>query len=142
MNRKLLIGGLIIIAAIIYLVVSNIGGASAYYLTVGELRAKGPSIYGKTVRVAGKVIGETIQWDPENMILRFEIADESGRLPVVYHGPRPDMLRDGADAVVEGKYTPEGVFEVNPKGLMLKCPSKYQEKLRETGFRATTEIRA
>jgi len=132
-NRKLLIGGLVIIAAIIYLVVSNIGGTSTYYLTVGELKAKGPSIYGKNVRVAGKVIGETIQWDPENLILRFEIADESGRLPVVYHGPRPDMLRDGADAVVEGKYTPEGVFEVNPKGLMLKCPSKYQEKLQETG---------
>ena len=128
MNKKLLIGGLVIIVAIGYLVISSIGGASSYYITVGELKAKGPEIYGKTVRVAGTVIGDTIEWDPENLVLRFEIADESGRLPVVYHGPRPDMLRDGASAVVEGKYTPEGVFMANPKGLLLKCPSKYEEK--------------
>ncbi|HDN80486.1 MAG: cytochrome c maturation protein CcmE [Chloroflexi bacterium] len=141
MNRKLLIGSLVTIAAILYLVISNIGGTSTYYLTVGELKAKGPSIYGKNVRVAGTVIGESIQWDPDRLVLRFEIADESGRLPVIYYGPRPDMLRDGASAVVEGKYTPEGVFKVNPGGLMLKCPSKYEEKLKESNSYLTTKRR-
>ncbi len=135
MNKKVLIIGVTIVATVIlwlaftfYSAVSGTGTLSTYYITVGELKAKGPEIYGRTVRVAGRVVEGTIQWDPQNLLLTFEIADESGSLPVVYHGPRPDMLRDGAEAVVEGHYTPEGIFEVNPKGLMLKCPSKYEEE--------------
>ncbi len=128
MNKGLVIGAIVILGALLYLVITGLGGSSVYYITVGELKAKGPAIYGKTVRVAGKVVENSIQWDPQTLTLTFEIADDSGKLPVVYHGPRPDMLKDGAEAVVEGQYTPEGVFKVNPKGLLLKCPSKYQEK--------------
>ncbi len=130
MNKKLIIGVALGVGLLIYLLATGLGGSSVYYITVSELKAQGPSIYGKTVRVAGRVVEGSIQWDPQTMTLTFEIADESGKLPVVYHGPRPDMLRDGAEAVVEGRYTQEGVFRVNPKGLFLKCPSKYQEKSR------------
>lgn len=128
MNKKLIIGAILAVGLIIYLVATGLGESSVYYITVSELKAKGPSVYGKTVRVAGRVVEGSIQWDPQTLTLTFEIEDESGKLPVVYHGPRPDMLQDGAEAVVEGRYTREGVFMVNPKGLLLKCPSKYQEK--------------
>ncbi|HIP95627.1 MAG TPA: cytochrome c maturation protein CcmE, partial [Anaerolineae bacterium] len=57
---------------------------------------------------------------------RFDIADDSGSLPVLYKGVRPDMLRDGVQAVVEGKYTASGVFEAT--SVLLKCPSKYAEE--------------
>jgi len=78
------------------------------------------------VRVTGLVVGQTIDWDPQQMILRFDIADDSGSLPVLYKGVRPDMLRDGVQAVVEGKYTASGVFEAT--SVLLKCPSKYAEE--------------
>ncbi len=130
MNIKLVAGIILVIGVLLYFVLSNLGGSSVYYITVGELKAMGPSAYEKTVRVAGRVVEGSIHWDPQTLTLAFEIADESGKLPVVYHGPRPDLLQDGAEAVVEGRYTPEGVFKVNPKGLLLKCPSKYLEKGR------------
>lgn len=130
MNKKLVAGIIVVVGALFYFVFSSLGGSSVYYITVGELKAMGPSAYEKTVRVAGKVVEGSIHWDPQTLTLTFEIADESGKLPVVYHGPRPDLLRDGAEAVVEGRYTPEGIFKVNPKGLLLKCPSRYQEKSR------------
>ncbi|TKJ28134.1 MAG: hypothetical protein CEE40_12415 [Chloroflexi bacterium B3_Chlor] len=78
------------------------------------------------VRVSGLVVGETIDWDPQELILRFEIADEGGSLPVVYQGVRPDMFRDGAETVVEGKYAPNDLFEAST--LLLRCPSKYVEE--------------
>lgn len=78
------------------------------------------------VRVSGLVVGETIDWDPQQLILRFEIADDGGSLPVLYKGVRPDMFRDGAQAVIEGKYSSGGVFEAST--LLLKCPSKYAEE--------------
>ncbi len=121
---KFLIGGVIIVVVLGWLIVGNLEGASAQYLTVDEVLAQGSS--DRMVRVTGFVVGDSIEWDPERMILRFEIADEGGSLPAVYKGVRPDMFRDGAQAVVEGKYSSNGVFEAST--LLLKCPSKYVEE--------------
>lgn len=123
-RMRLIVGGAIILLVMGWLIYSNIEGSTAYYLTVGELMAGGPS--DRMVRVSGLVVGQTIDWDPQGMTLRFEIADESGSLPVLYKGIRPDMLQDGTQAVVEGRYATSGVFEAT--AVVLKCPSKYVEE--------------
>ena len=123
-RMRFIIGGAIIIVVIGWLILSNIGGSSTYYLTVEELLAEGPS--NRLVRGTGLIVGQSIEWDPQQMVLRFEIADESGSLPVLYKGPRPDLLEDGTQAVVEGKYQASGVFEAT--SVLLKCPSKYTEE--------------
>jgi len=123
-RMKFVIGGAIIVVVIGWLIYSNVQGSIAYYLTVEELMAQGPS--DRMVRVSGLVVGETIDWDPQQMTLQFEIADEGGSLPVTYEGVRPDMFGDEAEAVVEGRYAANGVFEAT--NLLLKCPSKYVEE--------------
>jgi cytochrome c-type biogenesis protein CcmE len=120
---KFLIGGAVVVLVVGYLVFSAAKGSAAYYLTVQELEQQGPS--RRNVRVAGFVVGESIVWEPREQRLTFDITDESGQLPVVYNGARPDMFRDEAEVVVEGKMGPEGVFEA--RTMMLKCPSKYEE---------------
>ena len=129
-QTKFLVGGLVVAVVIGYLIISSLSGATQYYLTVAELRAQGPS--DRIVRVNGLVDGDSIQYDPQALTLEFDLVDDSGRLPVLHHDVMPDMLRDGADAVVEGKYREDRVFEVNPKGLLLKCPSKYEESATAT----------
>lgn len=118
-----IIGGAIIAATAAYLIFSAVRGSAAFYLTVAELRERGPS--ARNVRVAGQIVAGSIRWRERELLLEFAIADDSGELPVVYHGPRPDMFRDGAEVVVEGRYTADGRFEA--RQLILKCPSKYQE---------------
>ncbi len=125
---KFFIGGAVIVLTVGYLIVSSIGGSTAYYLTVEEVKAQGPS--ERPVRVAGTVVEDSIEWNAQELLLRFEIADDSGSLAVTYKGPRPDMLRDGAEAIVEGKYVGEGSFEAS--NLLLKCPSKYEEAATAT----------
>ena len=120
---KLLIGGLVIVAAVGYLIFAAASGSAAYYMTIAEVLERGPST--RNVRVAGFVIGESIVWDARDLHLQFEITDDSGQLPVLYSGARPDMVRDGAEVVVEGKLGDEGVFEAQT--MLLKCPSKYEE---------------
>ena len=121
-QSKFIFGGAIIVLAVGYLIVSSVGGSTAYYLTVEEVKAKGPS--ERTVRVNGNVVGETIEWNAQELMLRFSIADASGSLAVIYHGPRPDMLKGDAEAIVEGRYIEGGSFEAS--NLLLKCPSKYE----------------
>jgi cytochrome c-type biogenesis protein CcmE len=123
-RAKYLIGGSIIALVAGYLIFSAAQGSAAYYLTIEEIQQQGPS--ARSVRVAGNVVGESIVWEPRDLVLAFDLVDESGRLPVVYSGSRPDMFRDEAELVVEGKLGPEGVFEA--RTMLLKCPSKYEEE--------------
>jgi len=124
-QTKFIIGGAVIVAAVAFLIYSSMGGSTLFYMTVDELKSQGAEGVGKKVRVAGLVVGDTIQWDEKKLDLRFEIQDAGGRLAVAYHGLRPDMLQDAAEAVVEGKLNSQGIFEAS--NLMLKCPSKYEE---------------
>ena len=122
-RRRLLIGGIVILVALGYLIYSAASGSAAYYVTIGELAEGGPT--RRNVRVSGNVVGESIVWEAREMRLQFEMVDDSGRLPVVYDGARPDMFRDEAEVVVEGKLGADGVFEA--RTMLLKCPSKYEE---------------
>ncbi len=126
--NKFVVGGFAVVLAIGWLIFSSIGGSSSYYLTVAELRTAGPS--DRVWRVSGTIVGESIDWNPHDLALKFEIADASGQLAVVYHGAMPDMFRDGAEAVVEGKYGPDGVFRAS--SLLLKCPAKYEDAATAT----------
>ncbi len=124
-NVKFIIGGAIIAAAIIYLVYSGIQDTALYYLTVSELKEEGfSSAYGESVRVNGSVLDGSIQWNSQEGTLRFVISDGENELPIIYHGVAPDAFKSGAEVVVEGKYTPEKVLEVDK--IMAKCPSKYE----------------
>jgi len=122
-HLKLLIAIGILTLAIGYLVFSSVQSSSAYYMTIGELDTAGPELRDKKVRVVGTLVGESVQWDARQLKLDFEIGDDSGRLSVTYRGAQPDMFKEGAETIVEGKYV-NGLFEAT--GLFLKCPSKYE----------------
>ena len=113
----------IVLAVVVWLVASNLQGSSTPYLTVPEVKAAGPS--ERLVRAVG--LARAISWDAQTLTLRFEITHEDDALSVVYKGVRPDMLVDGSQTVVEGKYTADGLFQATK--VLLKCPSKYQERL-------------
>jgi cytochrome c-type biogenesis protein CcmE len=53
------------------------------------------------------------------------IDPDRARMDVVYRGPKPDLLRDEAQAIMTGKLGPDGVFYAEE--LLLKCPTKYEE---------------
>ncbi len=122
-RAKLLIGGTIVALTVVYLILTAARDTAAYYMTVGELLGQGP--LERNVRVSGTIVDDSIVWQPRDLILEFEIADESGSLPVVYHGPRPEMFRAGAEVVIEGRHIQPSVFRAQK--LLLKCPSKYEE---------------
>ncbi len=52
------------------------------------------------------------------------MADEGGALPVTYRGAVPDIFGPDIEVVVEGKWTPGGVFVADT--LLAKCPSKFE----------------
>ncbi len=121
-STKYLIGGVLFAVAVAYLIFSAAQGAGVYYHTISEVKA-GAAGSGQ-VRVVGKVVGGTIDYDAKTMQLRFTMADGAESLPVVYKGVLPDAFVADADVIVEGRYLAGQPFEA--KVLLTKCPSKYE----------------
>jgi len=148
---KFIFGGIVIIAAIIYLIVSSLSANVQYFLTVEELTSQfeAGSVDGRNIRVSGAVLGNSIVYDIDTLELNFTIAhveadnqlvaDEGGlalalhnatldenrpRLKVSYTGPIPDLLQNEAQAILTGEMLPSGVFQAEE--ILLKCPTKYE----------------
>lgn len=122
---KFIIGGVAVALAVVYLIYAGIAANSAYFLTVDELNAKGDSILNRTVRVSGTVDATTIDFNNRDLILQFDVMSDTGaRMHVVFNGPKPDQMREGAQAILEGKYNGS---EFTANELLLKCPSRYEE---------------
>jgi cytochrome c-type biogenesis protein CcmE len=123
---KFIIGAAIIFAAIGFLVFNAMNSAGAYYMTVSELKQQAADKIDRNVRVSGVVVDNSVDYDSANLILQFEIADESGQqLHVRFHGPKPDNFSRATEAIVDGKYGQDGTLVAN--NLLLKCPSRYEE---------------
>jgi cytochrome c-type biogenesis protein CcmE len=124
MTKRYFIGGGILAIAVGLLVYASLGGAVSYYLTVSELLDKGSELYGEQVRVAGKVVNNSVEWDAVALELRFVIAEGDDELPVVYGGAKPNGFEEDSNVLVEGQYREDNVFQAST--IILKCPSKYE----------------
>ncbi len=135
MNMKFVLGGVVLVIAIGFLVFNAMSGNTQLYKTVDEFYAEQTRLTGRDLRVAGMVIGDSIvytQIDANNSRLEFDIVDDienpGQRLHVVaLNEPMPDLLQDHAQALVEGRADETGTFYANPGGLLLKCPTRYEE---------------
>lgn len=141
---KFLVGGLAVLAAVVYLIITGTAAGARYFITINDLTASDEYI-GQTVRISGAVIGDSIQYDTQNLIIDFtvvHIADDMGdlaatlhnavsdptaaRLPVHVEGQvKPDLLQHEAQAILTGTLGEDGVFYASE--LLLKCPSRYEE---------------
>jgi cytochrome c-type biogenesis protein CcmE len=153
-RTKFYAGGVLIFAAIVYLIITSTQAGSHFYLTVQELNNRQTEMIGRDVRISGVVLGDTIDYDSSNLTLRFTVAHIPGdnkeitaqgglavvlhnasidpslpRMDVVYYGVKPDLLQNEAQAIMTGKLGEDGVFMANE--LLLKCPTKYEEALPE-----------
>jgi cytochrome c-type biogenesis protein CcmE len=150
-NRlKFIIGGVLIIAAVVYLIWSSATASAQYFLTVDEVKSRGADYMGRELKVSGAVIGESIQYDSDKLKLEFTVAHMPGsqteidalggmaavlheatidptrsRIQVVYIGVQPDLLRNEAQAIMTGKLGEDGIFYATE--LLLKCPTRYEE---------------
>jgi cytochrome c-type biogenesis protein CcmE len=151
-RAKFLVGGALIIAAIVYLIATTLQSTQQFFLTVAEMQARG-DVVGRNLRVSGAVLGDTIAYDPETLTTSFVMVNISNdaqvleaqgglaealhdavmdpsaaRVKVVYQNqPKPDLLQNEAQAIVTGHLGEDGVFYADE--LLLKCPTRYEESV-------------
>jgi cytochrome c-type biogenesis protein CcmE len=151
-RMKFVVAGLLIVAAVAYLIVTSTGSTARYFLTIDELRAMGQDADGRRVTISGAVLGDTIDYDPSQPMVTFTIVQvpgdpkeveragglakvlrdavtspEAPRIEVVYEDVKPDLLQHESQAIVRGELEPDGRFYADE--VLLKCPTKYEEGL-------------
>ena len=151
-KAKFAVAGLLIAAAVVYLIVSSTGSTAHYFLTVEELGAMGREAVGRNVTVSGAVLGDTIVYDSSVPRVTFTIVQVPGdpdeveragglaavlhaavsdpdapRLEIVYEDVKPDLLQNEAQAIVRGQLGEDGRFYADD--LLLKCPTRYEEDI-------------
>jgi len=142
---QLWVGVALILGAVAFLILGNTLGGAQYFTTVNALMANPEEHIGKTIRISGAVVGETIQYDSQNLNIAFTIAHipenaenigealfiaandpTATRLPIyIENTVKPDLLRHEAQAIITGKLGEDGVFYATE--LLLKCPSRFED---------------
>ena len=143
-RMQFLTAGVVILVCLLYLLVSGTLQGARYFITVAEV-LDDPAHRGRTVRVSGAVDGESIDYDSERAIIRFEIVhipSQYDDLSRTLHGaladpdaPRmqvivedaalPDLLQHEAQAILTGALRADDIFHASE--LLLKCPSRFEE---------------
>ncbi len=151
-KRNLVLAGMLILAAVVYLIISSTNSTASYFLTIEELQALGDRALTRNSTVSGAVIGESITYDPAMprvtftmvqipgdlkaieaagglaVVLHAAVSDPAAsHLDVIYDGIRPDLLTHEAQAIVRGMLHTDGRFYADE--LLLKCPSRYAEDI-------------
>jgi len=124
-NRKFIIAGALVLAAVALLIVNGLQDSGLlYFQTLSEARTQVRAGDGRVVRINGVVDMNSVKWDGQKLDLQFDIVEGSNRMPVFYHGVMPDTFYQSESVVVEGALNRQGVFEA--RSLLVKCPSRYE----------------
>ena len=118
---------------------TNTGDASfRYYQSLAELQSAQAGLAGQALRVHGYVAIESIERDVASKQVRFLVqndpphagGDVGSPLAVLYRSlETPDLFKDGAEVVVEGRLQGRGANTVLlADNVMAKCPSKFEAK--------------
>ena len=153
---KFMVAGIVLLAAVAYLLFSSTLIGARYYVTVDDLLTD-EEMLGKTVRVSGAVDGDPV-FNVDTQELTFIVANipndndeikEQGGLALVLHNavndPNvsrmrvvakekeiPDLLEHEAQAIMSGTLVYEdGEYVFHADEITLKCPTKYEEDVPE-----------
>jgi len=118
-------------------------GANAsftYYETLDQFQSAG-DVEGAQARVHGYVANESIRRDVATKQVRFRVQNDpphaggppGATLEVVLASlETPDLFKDGAEVVVEGKVVSSGSQTTfHASKVLAKCPSKFEAKAAE-----------
>ena len=109
------------------LLYTTMAEGTEYYKHVDEVMAQPDQWYGKKLQLHGYVVPKSIMRKPESMDYWFQVQSNGRIVSATYTGVVPDTFKDDSEVVLKGELSPKG-FDVQPNGVMAKCPSKYEAK--------------
>ena len=123
------------IVATVIILLGSVGGlmytslseGTEYYKHVDEVMANPAAWHDKNLQLHGFVVKGTWMQKPNTLEYQFKVENKGSMVAASYTGILPDTFKDEAEVVLKGRLTSADHFQVEPNGVMAKCPSKYEE---------------
>ncbi len=81
---------------------------SYYFLPSDVAAGKAPT--GRSFRLGGMVVNDSVQREPGSLTMDFAVTDLANTVPVRYTGVLPDLFKEGKGVVVRGQVGADGRF--------------------------------
>jgi len=132
LRRLKLIAAVVVIGVCFVIVYSAMSGFASPYKYVSDVVDEPDKFTNKRVQIAAFIVDgtfEMVSTGSEMPEYEFEITDGFKNVPVKYRGNLPATFDQANGVVVVGAIDSDGVFKASQ--LLTKCPSKYEEQIKE-----------
>jgi cytochrome c-type biogenesis protein CcmE len=124
---KLSLGAGILLVAGFMVYNLQLGDSLVLFYTPAEAVTQAPSLENKRIRVGAMVKQGTVQWNAEKLELDFILSDlRETEINVRFKGTPPDMFKEGAGVVVEGRLANDGK-SMTSDHLLVKHSEEYKK---------------
>jgi len=101
-RRRLWLAGVVVLAALGFLVYQGLGNATLYFRTADEAVAQRTQLGDRRFRIEGDVVDGSVR--QTGSTVTFTLTSKSVEVPVVHEGDPPELFRPGIPVVLEGHF--------------------------------------
>lgn len=101
-RKRLWLAGVIVLAALGFLVFQGLGNATLYFRTADEAVAQKRQLGERRFRIEGDVVNGSVQQVGNDV--SFVLTSKSVEVPIRHKGDPPELFRPGIPVVLEGRF--------------------------------------
>jgi cytochrome c-type biogenesis protein CcmE len=119
---KIAVTCVVLAAALGGLLYATLSDGTEYYMHVDEVMNDPSAWQGKRLQLHGFV--NDLRQRPNTLDYRFQVQNNGKVITADYSGIVPDTFKNGSEVVLKGQLH-GNAFQVEPNGVLAKCPSRY-----------------
>ena len=132
-RRRLWLAGIVVLAALGFLVFQGLGNATLYFRTADEAVAQREQLGDRRFRIEGDVVDGSVRQAGNDV--SFTLTKNDVRVPVQHKGDPPELFRPGIPVVLEGRFQGD---HFSSDRILVKHSETY---VAENPERVTTTLR-
>ena len=132
-RRRLWLAGIVVLAALGFLVFQGLGNATLYFRTADEAVAQREQLGDRRFRIEGDVVDGSVHQVGNDV--SFVLTSKSVEVPVRHQGDPPELFRPGIPVVLEGRFQGD---HFSSDRIMVRHSETY---VAENPERVTTTVR-
>jgi len=101
-RRRMWLAGVVVLAALGFLVFQGLGNATLYFRTADEAVAQRSQLGDRRFRIEGDVVDGSVRQEGNDV--SFTLTSKSVEVPVRHKGDPPELFRPGIPVVLEGRF--------------------------------------